>query len=103
MLANGIESLVPETGKIYINPYFNFPSCLISDRFESKFDKNFKVELLSTELVMKKIGFTIQFSKSVKKIKNLSTLSSVLLEIYLMPKNEKINYLANRRVRWLLS
>jgi len=49
------------------------------------------------------MGFTIQFSKSVKKIKNLSTLSSVLLEMFLMPKNEKINYLANRRVRWLLS
>ncbi|MEK7462750.1 MAG: hypothetical protein AAB621_00070 [Patescibacteria group bacterium] len=103
ILANGIESLAPEIGKIFINPYFNFPSCLISERFESKFSKNFKIELLSTDTVMKKMGFTIQFSKSVKKIKNLSTLSSVLLEIFLMPKNEKINYLANRRVRWLLS
>jgi len=103
LLANGIELLAPETGKIFINPYFNLPSCLISERFESKFNKNFKVELLSTDTVMKKMGFTIQFSKSVKKIKNLSTLSSVLLEIFLMPKNEKINYLANRRVRWLLS
>ena len=59
--------------------------------------------LLSTDMVMKKMGFTIQFSKSVKKVKNLATLSSVLLEMFLMPKNEKINYLANRRVRWLLS
>jgi len=103
ILANGIESLAPETGNVYINPYFNFPSCLVSERFESKFNKNFKIRLLSTDEVMKKMGFTIQFSKSVKEIKNLSTLSSVLLEVFYMPKNEKINYLANRRVRWLLS
>ncbi len=103
VLANGIESLAPESGKIFINPYFSLPACLISDRFESKFNKNFKVQLLSTDLIMKNFGFTVQFSKSVKKIKNLMTLSSVLLELSSMPKNEKISYLANRRVRWLLS
>ncbi len=103
ILANGIESLAPETGKIYINPYFNLPTCLISDRFEARFNKNFKVQLLSTDSIMKNLGFTVQFSKSVKKIKNLATLYSVLIELSLMPKNEKITHLANRRVRWLLS
>jgi len=103
VLANGIESLTPNSGKLFINPYFNLPSCLISDRFESKFNKNYKVQLLSTDLIMKNFGFTVQFSKSVKQIKNLATISSVLLELCTMPKNEKISYLANRRVRWLLS
>lgn len=102
-LANGIESLAPEAGKIFINPYFDLPSCLISERFESKFNKNFKIELLSTDLIMKKANFTIQFNKAVKDVKNLSTLISVLMEIFSIPTNEKINHLANRRVRWLLT
>jgi len=103
VLANGIESLVSETGKLYINPYFSLPACLISDRFESRFNKNFKIQLLSTDSVMKNFGFTLQFSKSAGRIKNPATLFSVLLELSMMPKNEKISYLANRRVRWLLS
>ncbi|MBU4348014.1 hypothetical protein KJ671_00715 [Patescibacteria group bacterium] len=102
-LINGIESLASEEGAVFINPYFNFPSCLISDRFQSKFNKKFKLQLLSTDSIMKSFGFTVQFNKSVKKIRNLATLSSVLLELSLMPKNKKISYLANRRVRWLLS
>ena len=103
ILANGIESLASESGKVIINPYFSFPTCLISDRFESRFNKNFKVHLLSTDLIMKNFGFTVQFNKSAKKVKNLATLMSVLLELHVVPKNKKISYLANRRVRWLLS
>lgn len=103
VLANGIESIVPDAGKIYINPYFNLPSCFVSDRFESRFSKNFNVQLLSTDSVMKNSGFTLQFNKSAQKIRNLATLLSVLSELSSMPKNEKISYLANRRVRWLLS
>jgi hypothetical protein len=103
VLANGIESITPEAGKIYINSYFNLPVCLISDRFKSKFSKNYSVQLLSTESVMKNFGFTLQFNKSAKKIINSATLLSVLFELAVMPKNEKISYLANRRVRWLLS
>ncbi len=103
VLANGIESVTSESGNLYINPYFNPPTCLISDRFKSKFSKNYNVQLLSTDLVMKNFGFTLQFKKSANKLKNPATLLSVLLELSMMPKNEKISYLANRRVRWLLS
>ncbi|MCL5017548.1 MAG: hypothetical protein M1155_02730 [Patescibacteria group bacterium] len=103
VLANGIESLTSSEGTIYINPYFNPPSCFISDRFRSKFGKNYSVQLLSTDLVMKNFNFKLQFNKSANKLKNTATLLSVLSELSMMPKNEKISYLANRRVRWLLS
>lgn len=103
IFANGIESLAPEQGNLFINSRIDLPPRLISDCLELKFNKNFKIRALSAESIVKNFGFRVQFNKSVKKIKNLATLVSALLELFSTPKNEKIDYLANRRTRWLLS
>jgi hypothetical protein len=101
VLANEIEALAREPKKIYLNFHFDFPASLISRRFDSRFSGGFSIELLSTNLIMKNLGFTVQFSRFAHEIKNLAVLFSSVWNLSLTHQNEKATYLANRRARWI--
>ncbi|MBI4992104.1 MAG: hypothetical protein HZB99_02695 [Candidatus Harrisonbacteria bacterium] len=103
MFANGLETLVEkESSDIYVNSFFNLPPLIFSDRFHSRFQKPIKLLPLSTNLIIEKSGFEVQFKHSVS-VKNLATILAALLEINFLPQNDKMSHLANRRVRWLVT
>lgn len=103
IFSNGLESLADEaTSEVYINPFFNMPPLIFTDRFHSRIQKGIKLFPLSTKLITEKFGYELQFKKSLK-IKNLPSLLAAFLEINFLPQNDKMSHLANRRVRWLVS
>lgn len=103
IFANGLESLADkEVSEVYVNSFFRVPPIVFSDRFQNRFQKSLRLVSLSTQLITEKLGYEVQFKKSVK-IKNLVTFLAVFSEINFLPQNDKMSHLANRRVRWLVT
>lgn len=101
--ANGMESLIDrDSADIYLNSFFTAPPLLFADRFRDRMQKSFKLMPLSTNIITENFGYDIQFNESVK-VKNIFTVLSAFLEIGLLPQNDKMSHLANRRVRWLIT
>lgn len=98
---NGLESIIDfGSAKIFLNPYFNLPALAFSPRVQNRLAKPLPISGLSTGLDGKSFGFEVKFKKSVK-VKNLNTLLAAFREIGNLPKDDKLSYLAKRRVRWL--
>ncbi|MDO8429882.1 MAG: hypothetical protein Q7S73_00770 [bacterium] len=105
IFVNGLESLVGEENKssdIYLNSFFNLPPVVFSSRFQNRFQKSIKLLPLSTNLITEKLGYEVQFKKSVS-VKNPLSLLAAFFEINFLPQNDKMSHLANRRVRWLVT
>ena len=101
--ANGLESLVGnDNSNIFLNAFSVFPPIVYSPRFHSRFQKSIKVLPLSTNFITDKLGYTVQFNSSAK-VKNEVVLLAAVLEAILLPKNDTVSHLANRRVRWLVT
>ena len=98
---NGLELILDkEQARVYLNPYFELPSIIFSQRCQARLNKSLKISLLSTELISENFGFEISFNKSVK-VKNLLTILAAFSEINLLPQDDKLSHLVKRRVRWL--
>jgi len=102
IFANGLNSLIEEPSEIYVNSFFNMPSLIFSDRFNSRLHKSSKLLPLSTNLITEKFGYSVQFKKSTQ-VKNIFSVLCAFLEINFLPQNDKMSHLANRRVRWLIT
>lgn len=101
LFLNGLEALVDENpAKIYFNPYFNLPAVVLDGRFQNRAQKNLKISELSGSLGGGHFGFEVKLGKRVQ-LKNPLALLAMLLEMASLPKNDKLSYLAKRRVRWL--
>jgi hypothetical protein len=103
MFANGLESLAhDEVSAVYVNSFFQLPPIVFSDRFQNRFQKSLRLIALSTPLITEKLGYEVQFKKSVH-VKNLATFLAAFSETTFLPQNDKMSHLANRRVRWLVT
>jgi len=103
IFANGIGALLGEDNPmVYLNPYFNAPPIIYSSRFQSRLEKPFKVSPLSTNIITEKMGYDVQYNKTLK-VRNLFSVLSSFFEINFLPQNSKMSHLANRRVRWLIN
>lgn len=103
VFANGIESLVGnEQADVYVNPFFTLPQLVFSDKFHNRFEKPVKLIPLSTNLITEKLGYKLQYKTSAE-VKNPLMLLGVILELTLLPQNDTMSHLANRRVRWLVT
>lgn len=103
IFANGLESVIgEENAEVYLNPFFSIPQLLLSNRFQGRFQKPVKLSLLSTNLITEKLGYTVQYKASAK-VKNPLSLLAAFVEATLLPQNDKMSHLANRRVRWLVT
>lgn len=101
IFVNGLESIIDkESAKVLLNPYFNLPTLIFSQRFQGRLNKSLRFSHLSTDLITDNFGFAVKFKKPAK-VKNLLTILAAFLEIDSLPKDDKLNYLAKRRVRWL--
>jgi len=100
---NGLESVVDRgQTKVYLNSYFNLPTTAFSQRCQARLNKSLKISLLSTDLIVEKFGFEVNFNKSVK-VKNLLTILAILSEVSFLPQDDKLSHLVKRRVRWLVT
>lgn len=103
VFANGIESLVGgEPADVYVNPFFSMPPVVFSDRFHNRFEKPVNLLPLSTNLITEKLGYKLQY-KTSEEVRNPLMLLCVILELTLLPQNDTMSHLANRRVRWLVT
>ncbi len=103
VFANGIESLVGnEPAEVYVNPFFNMPEVVFSERFQNRFEKPVKLLSLSTNLITEKLGYKIQYKASAE-VRNPLMMIGAVLELTLLPQNDTMSHLANRRVRWLVT
>ena len=103
VFANGIESLVgDESADVYLNPFFNLPQLVFSEKFQNRFEKPVKLLPLSTNLITEKLGYKLQ-CKTSAEVRNPLMLLGVVLELTLLPQNDTMSHLANRRVRWLVT
>lgn len=101
LFLNGLDALVDENpAKIYFNPYFNIPVTILNSRFQNRSLKNLKISELSQDLIADRFGFEVKLNQSVQ-LENPLMLLAVLSEMASLPKNDKLSYLAKRRVRWL--
>lgn len=103
VFANGVESLV-DSGptEVYVNSFFNMPPVIYTSRFQSRFQKPVKLLSLSTNFITEKLGYKIQYKTSAE-VKNPLMLTGAILELTLLPQNDTMSHLANRRVRWLVT
>ncbi len=103
VFANGVESLVDsDPADVYVNPFFEIPPVVFSQRFQSRFQKQVKLLPLSTQFIIEKLGYTLHYNTSAEVRHPLMMISSVL-ELTLLPQNDTMSHLANRRVRWLVT
>lgn len=103
VFANGVESLVGnEPSDVYLNPFFTLPPAVFSSRFQNRFQKPVKLLSLSTNFIIEKFGYKLQYNTSAE-VKNPLMVVSAILELTLLPQNDTMSHLANRRVRWLVT
>lgn len=102
--ANGVESLVDrDVPDVYLNPFFPIPEVVFSSRFQNRFDRPLRLLPLSTQFVTEKLGYTVQYNKAASGLRDPLMLYGVLLELALLPRNDTMSHLADRRVRWLVT
>ncbi len=103
VFANGVESMVDaDAGEVYVNPFFEMPPVLFTERFQNRFQKSITLLSLSTQFITEKLGYTLQYKTSAE-VKNPLILIGAVLELALLPRNDTMSHLANRRVRWLVT
>lgn len=103
VFANGVESLVDSgPSEVYVNSFYNMPPVIYSSRFQNRFQKPVKLLSLSTNFITEKLGYKIQYNTSVE-VRNPLMLTGAILELTLLPQNDTMSHLANRRVRWLVT
>ncbi|MDE2001042.1 MAG: hypothetical protein KGI60_00565 [Patescibacteria group bacterium] len=101
--ANGIESMVgDDPSEVYVNTIAEMPPVLFSSRFQNRFRKPVKLLSLSTQFITEKLGYGIHYMKAGEMDNPLICVSS-LLELALLPQEDTLSHLANRRVRWLVT
>ncbi|TSC96957.1 MAG: Actin-like ATPase involved in cell division-like protein [Parcubacteria group bacterium Athens0714_26] len=100
-LIQKIDKLNPMgSGAVYLNPYFNLPPLIFSPHFKPRLNGGLKLVSPAVELIVKDLGFELEFNK-LADIKNSATVLVAFLEFILLPNNERLNHIVNRRVRWL--
>jgi len=103
MLANGLSVLAEEEkSDVYLNPYFPLPAVVFSNRFSGRLQKPLKLSPLSTNSIIQKLGYELEFKESVS-VRNMLSLLAVVLELDVASRSDRISHLANRRVRWLIT
>lgn len=101
ILLRRLDVLSPDNSmEVYVNSFYLLPNLLYSERLRSRSKKQLKLSLLSTNLFTEKLGYDVQFKRVADNINFLSILAPIL-DINFMSKNDYLNHLANRRVRWL--
>lgn len=100
-LVRGLELVIGDSSaKIYINSFFGIPPVIFSQRFKDRFKKDFKLILLSTDFIGGEFDFELRFNKSAG-IKNIPIFSAFMKEGCFSPKEDALNRIIKRRVRWL--
>lgn len=100
-LIQKIDKLNPGgSGAVYLNPYFNLPPLIFSPYFRPRLNGGLKLVSPAVESIVKDLGFELEFNK-LSDIKNSATVLAAFLEFILLPNNERLNHIVNRRVRWL--
>jgi len=103
VFANGIESVVDAgPAEVYVNSFFNVPPVIFTGRFQNRFEKPVRLLSLSPSFITEKLGYEIQY-KTSETVRNPLILVGSILELTLLPQNDTMSHLANRRVRWLVT
>lgn len=102
MFGHGLESLAQKNSTIYLNPYFTLPALIHSDKFRNRLEEPLTILPLSTQILTEKLGYAVKWKPSVS-VKNPVSVLAAFLESTFLPEEDKINHLANRRVRWLIN
>lgn len=100
-LARGLDSILKrvDTRSVYLNPYFELPH-IFGSSFKNQLSRTVTLEQPAVDLISQNFGFDIKF-KNDAAAKSIFCLLTLLFEWYLSPRDDRINQLAKRRVRWL--
>lgn len=102
-LAKGLESVIGDSSaEVCANPFFDIPPAIFSQRFRERFKKDFKLTPLSTDFIGEGFDFELKFNRTAG-IRNIPIFSVFIREGCFAPKEDAINKIIKRRVRWLAS
>jgi len=110
LLADEFRKLTEPLGKltakynseaIYLMAFFDVPDFVFEPEFKHQFPGKVRILPVNHELLRAELGFEL-LSKTVPT-QNLFSPLAALLEFYFLPHDDKINRIARRHARWLIS
>ncbi len=87
---------------IYILAFFNLPQFVFSQGLRRQLNLRARLLPAAHELIRDQLGFDIKFRRAPNTTGMFSSLAA-LLEFYFSPHDDKINKIARRHARWLIS
>lgn len=85
---------------VYLFSFFGLPEFVFGQNFKNQFLSRASILPVNDEIIIDKSGFEI---KNVSGKRNLFPALAALLGFYFMPQNDRINTIAKRHARWLVS
>lgn len=88
------------TSLVYLFSFFGVPEFVFGQNFKNQFFPRVNILPVNQDIIIDKLGFEVKMGFNKE---DLFPSFSALLGFYFMPQNDKINTIAKRHARWLIS
>jgi len=99
-ISSAASRLNPEV--IYVRSFFDLPEFIFGNKFRSEISGRAKILPVSWLALSEKLGFIIKSKRGLDQESFFSPLAAIL-SFYFLPQDDKINKIAKRHARWLIS